>query len=61
MIFQPGALAVRQLGPALTTARIICTTRAGQQNPGLRMSPHFYNTMDEMRSAADFIKQKMKA
>jgi selenocysteine lyase/cysteine desulfurase len=61
VIFQPGALDVRQLGPALTAARIICTTRAGQQNPGLRMSPHFYNTMDEMRSAADFIKQKMKA
>jgi len=59
VIFQPGALDIRQLGPALTTARIICTTRAGQQNPGLRMSPHFYNTMDEMRAAADFIKQKM--
>jgi selenocysteine lyase/cysteine desulfurase len=48
VIFQPGALDVRQLGPALTAARIICTTRGGQQNPGLRMSPHFYNTMDEM-------------
>ena len=25
-----------------------------------RVSPHFYNTMDEMRAAADFIKQKMR-
>jgi|SRR6185503_8907828 len=61
VIFQPGALDIRQLGPALTAERIICTTRAGQQNPGLRMSPHFYNTMDEIRAAAAFIKQKMNA
>lgn len=60
VIFQPGALDVRQLAPALTAARLICTTRTGPQNPGLRMSPHFYNTMDEMRSAADLIRQKMK-
>jgi selenocysteine lyase/cysteine desulfurase len=49
------------LVPRCTAARIICTTRTGQQNPGLRMSPHFYNAMDEMRAAADFIKQEMKA
>ncbi len=49
VIFQPGSLDVRRLGPALTEKeRIVCTTRTGQQNPGLRMSPHFYNTMDEM-------------
>ena len=61
VIFQPGALDVRQLGPQLTGERIICTTRAGQQNPGVRMSPHFYNTMDEMRAAADAIKKRMSA
>jgi selenocysteine lyase/cysteine desulfurase len=59
VIFQPGALDIRQLGPALTASRLICTTRTGQQNPGLRMSPHFYNTMDEMLAAAEFIKKKM--
>jgi selenocysteine lyase/cysteine desulfurase len=48
VIFQPGTLDVRKLGPALTAERVICTTRAGQQTPGLRMSPHFYNTMDEI-------------
>jgi len=48
VIFQPGTLDVRKLGPALTADRVICTTRTGQQTPGLRMSPHFYNTMDEM-------------
>jgi len=61
VIFQPGALDIRQLGPALTASRVICTTRAGQQNPGLRMSPHFYNTMDEIRAAVDFIREKMKS
>lgn len=61
VIFQPGALDIRQLGTALTASRVICTTRAGQQNPGLRMSPHFYNTMDEMRAAADVIRAKLKA
>ena len=61
VIFQPGALDVRQLGPALTAAKIICTTRTGQQNPGIRMSPHFYNTMDEMRAAADAIRMRMAA
>ena len=60
VIFQPGALDIRQLGSAMTAARLIVTTRTGAQNPGLRLSPHFYNTMDEMRSAADFIKQKMR-
>jgi selenocysteine lyase/cysteine desulfurase len=41
-------LDVRRLGAALTAARIVCTTRTGAQMPGLRLSPHFYNTMDEV-------------
>ena len=58
VIFQPGSLDVRKLGAALTeNDRIICTTRAGQQTPGLRMSPHFYNTMDEMDRAVGAIKK----
>jgi selenocysteine lyase/cysteine desulfurase len=48
VIFQPGTLDVRKLGAALTADRIVCTTRAGDHNPGLRLAPHFYNTMDEM-------------
>jgi len=52
---------VRQLGPALTAAKIVCTTRTGQQNPGIRMSPHFYNTMDEMRAAAEAIRTRMRS
>jgi selenocysteine lyase/cysteine desulfurase len=58
VIFQPGALDVRKLGTALTEKeRIVCTTRTGQQTPGLRMSPHFYNTMDEIDRAVGAIKK----
>jgi selenocysteine lyase/cysteine desulfurase len=59
VIFQPGSLDIRQLGPTLTAERIICTTRTGQQNPGLRMSPHFYNTMDEVHAAAEAIRKRL--
>lgn len=61
VIFQPGKLDVRQLDTQMIQARIVGTTRGGQQNPGLRLSPHFYNTMDEMRAVAAFIAAKMKA
>ena len=48
VIFQPGSADPRQLGAALEKQRIVCTTRTGQQNPGLRMSPHFFNTTEEI-------------
>jgi selenocysteine lyase/cysteine desulfurase len=49
VIFQPGTADPRRVGAALVDKhRIITTVRAGQQNPGLRISPHFYNTMDEI-------------
>jgi selenocysteine lyase/cysteine desulfurase len=50
VIFRPGALDPRRLGDALAqTERIVLTVRgANGANPGLRVSPHFYNTMDEM-------------
>jgi selenocysteine lyase/cysteine desulfurase len=54
VIFQPGTLDVRRLGTALAEKeRIVVTTRTGQQWPGLRIAPHFYNTMDDVdRSVA---------
>jgi selenocysteine lyase/cysteine desulfurase len=57
VIFQPGSLDVRRLGTALQEKdKIICTTRGGQQNPGLRMSPHFFNTMAEIDRTVAAIK-----
>ena len=57
VIFQPGSLDVRKLGAALTADGIICTARTGAQNPGLRMAPHFYNTMDEIERAVGAIRK----
>jgi len=57
VIFQPGSLDVDKLGAVLTTKdRIIGTTRTGAQAPGLRLSPHFYNTMDEMDRTVNTIR-----
>jgi len=58
VIFQPGTLDVRRLGTALTEKdRIIVTTRTGQQWPGLRMAPHFYNTMEDIDRTVAAIKK----
>jgi isopenicillin-N epimerase len=49
VIFQPGSLDPRRLNAALTEKdRFVVTARGGQDRPGLRLSPHFYNTLDEM-------------
>jgi isopenicillin-N epimerase len=43
--FQPAALDPRALGTALYEKdRIACATRGGSDRPGLRFSPHIYNT-----------------
>lgn len=58
VIFQPGTLDVQKLGAALADKdRIVCTTRAGAQNPGLRFAAHFYNTMEEMDRTVGAIKR----
>jgi isopenicillin-N epimerase len=61
VIFQPGQLDVRKLGAALTADRIVCTTRTGDHNPGVRFAPHFYNTMDEMDRAVAAIRKYVAA
>ena len=50
VIFKPGALDPARLGAALTAnEKIVVTTRgANGSNPGLRVSPHFFNTMEEI-------------
>lgn len=49
VVFQPGNLDPRKLGAVLLEQeRIVCTVRAGQDRPGLRFSPHLYNTMEDI-------------
>jgi selenocysteine lyase/cysteine desulfurase len=58
--FQPGNLDVRKLSTALYQKdRIGCATRGGQDRPGLRFSPHFYNTHADVEKTVAAIKKYM--
>ena len=60
--FQPGNLDVRKLAAALYEKdRIACATRGGANadRGGLRMSPHFYNSHQEIDRAVASIKRYM--
>lgn len=50
VIFKPASLDPRRLGDALSAnERIVVTVRgANGPNPGIRVSPHFYNTMEDV-------------
>ena len=58
--FQPGTLDVRKLSTALYLKdRIGCATRGGQDRPGLRFSPHFYNTHADVERTIAAVKRYM--
>ncbi|HMF98709.1 MAG TPA: aminotransferase class V-fold PLP-dependent enzyme, partial [Vicinamibacterales bacterium] len=58
--FQPGNLDVRKLSAALYQKdRIGCATRGGQDRPGLRFSPHFYNTHADVERTIAAVKRYM--
>ena len=58
--FQPGTLDVRKLAAALyQKERIGCATRGGQDRPGLRFSPHFYNTQADVEKTIAAMKKYM--
>jgi selenocysteine lyase/cysteine desulfurase len=60
--FQPGNLDVRKLSAALYQKdRIGCATRGGQDRPGLRFSPHFYNTHADVEKTVAAVKKYMAA
>jgi selenocysteine lyase/cysteine desulfurase len=49
VVFRPGTLDPRRFATALGEKDgVVATVRGGQDRPGLRVSPHLYNTMDEM-------------
>jgi isopenicillin-N epimerase len=57
VIFQPGSLDTRKLGAALAEKhKLVVTLRNGADRPGLRLSPHFYNTMDDVERTISAIK-----
>jgi cysteine desulfurase/selenocysteine lyase len=58
--FQPGNLDVRKLAAALyQKERIGCATRGGQDRPGIRLSPHFYNTHADIDRTVAAIRKYM--
>ncbi|HEV2985358.1 MAG TPA: aminotransferase class V-fold PLP-dependent enzyme [Vicinamibacterales bacterium] len=58
--FQPGSLDTRKLSTALYQKdRIGCATRGGQDRPGLRFSPHFYNTHADIERTVAAVKKYM--
>jgi isopenicillin-N epimerase len=62
VIFKPGALDPRALGDALTKEKIVVTVRgANGANPGLRVSPHFYNTTEDCDRLIGVVAKQLKA
>jgi isopenicillin-N epimerase len=58
--FLPGNLDARKLGTALYQKdRIGCATRGGQDRPGIRFSPHFYNTHADVERTVAAVKKYM--
>ena len=59
--FQPAGLNPGRLATALyETDRIACATRGGQDRPGLRFSPHFYNLQSEVDRAVAAVAKYVK-
>jgi isopenicillin-N epimerase len=59
--FQPGALDVPKLAAALyANDKIACATRGGSDRPGLRFSPHFYNSPAEIDRTIAALTRYMK-
>jgi selenocysteine lyase/cysteine desulfurase len=59
--FRPGSLDVPKLSAALyRNDRIGCATRGGTDRPGIRFSPHLYNTMAEVDRAVAAIAKYMR-
>jgi selenocysteine lyase/cysteine desulfurase len=59
--FRPGSLDIPRLAAALyRNDRIGCATRGGADRPGIRFSPHIYNTMAEVDRAVAAIAKYMR-
>lgn len=60
--FQPGSLDAAKLSAALyQKEKIGCATRGGKDRPGIRFSPHFYNTHAEIERTIAAVKKYMAA
>lgn len=60
LTFEPAGLDPRRLTDALEAEGIVCANRAGADRPGIRFSPHFYNSMEDVERAADAIRRHVR-
>jgi selenocysteine lyase/cysteine desulfurase len=62
VIFKPGALDPAKLNTALSTKdRVFVTSRSATgSHPGLRVAPHFYNTLEEVDRFVSVIRGYLK-
>jgi selenocysteine lyase/cysteine desulfurase len=60
VVFRPGTLDPRRFGAALAEKDgVVATVRSGQDRPGLRVSPHVYNTLEEMDRLIAAVKRSL--
>ena len=58
VVFRPATLDPRRLGAVLAEKDgVVATVRGGQDRPGIRVSPHIYNTMEEMERLVGTLKR----
>ncbi len=58
--FRPGELEPRRVLAALEEDGIVAAARGGQDRPGIRFSPHFYNTEQDIERAVEAIRGYMR-
>jgi isopenicillin-N epimerase len=62
VVFKPGSNDPRRFATALyEKERIACAVSGGSARPGVRFSPHFYNTMEEIDRAIAGVRKHMAA
>ena len=54
--FRPGSLEPRRVLAALEEDGIVAAARGGSDRPGIRFSPHFYNTERDVERAIDAVR-----
>jgi isopenicillin-N epimerase len=58
--FRPGELDARRVLAALEDDGVVAASRGGEDRPGIRFSPHFYNTEADVERGLDAIRRYMR-
>ena len=61
MTFRPGELEPRRVLEALEEDGIVAAARGGSDRPGIRFSPHFYNTERDVEHAVEAIRGYLRS